>query len=489
MLGRLKIGDHDPGELDYLEALAEFHSGDLDAAIARARKVPVDAIDFRRARLLIIEAHALKGDVVAFERELSSMSPEFFPLFFLPYVWQTALRNSDDPEATINKALRAAKSWRQVSVTVSGVYHAWNRQSCDLALQLVEHRCDQRLRAAAIEQAIERDHDTSTDTPLAVRQVAAAVLLDEELHSAVTRFDAERASREIVKRLINHDTPNAEDFIQALRTQWRIGSRTDFVDNVLQSLDALLGSCGPDGMQIVSLAYREALIIQHKNAVETLEIRLPELASETEKPIVDILERQASPMGRLALQAACHDLRAIERDGNAWRDAGMVSLGFFRVLELELNHRVILPLLNSHAVEDALVEVAKLRTVEPSIAVKRAINFWERVVGEKRGMELGNAEIFLDKIRTASGCDAVIKSTFRTALASLLSNDGVIAFNDGELSRLVNQDARERFRNPPAHTRYVGLPRAQEAKVYVENALLKLFSWTVGAASSSPTIH
>jgi hypothetical protein len=149
-------------------------------------------------------------------------------------------------------------------------------------------------------------------------------------------------------------------------------------------------------------------------------------------------------------------LLAIEQGGNVWSDAGMVSLGFFRILELELNHRVILPLLNSRAAADIQVGVTQLRAVEQSGKVISAIKFWENIAGrvhsagEKKGMELGLSGIFLSKIRVVSGCDAAIKSSFRSVLISLLSCDGIVAFDNGDLGSLISQQACGNYPPPLA---------------------------------------
>ncbi len=496
MLGRLRECDHDRGELYFLEAFAEFQSGDLDAVIACATQVPSDAIDWCRARLLIIEAYALKGDVQAVEREISSNLAGSFPDFFLPYVWQSVVRNSDAPESALEKAVSSAKLWPSTSVLGSGVYSAWNQQSCELAVQFVEHRRDLSLRASALEQAGANQPDSEPDPPLTVRRVAAAVRLDPELYASIATFDAERSSAEIVTRLINHGRPNAKDCVQALLTQWRIGDRAIFVENVLRSMDGLLSDFHSGGVQLASLAYREAVIAGQEHVVAELRSRLPNLAEEPGTDVTGLLEKQASPMGKLALRAAYADLLAAERHDSAWRDAGMVSLGFFRVLELEINHRLIIPLLDGCSEVDNVAGLDRLRGGEQTRKVKKAIEFWdrafsmnERAVNGRKGMELGIVEIFLEKLRDAAGCDSDIKAVFRDRLQYLLSGDGRQAFAGGDLSRLVNQEARERFRNSPAHTRYVGLPRAREAKDYVEDALSKLFSWTTVLASVKPTVH
>jgi hypothetical protein len=74
-------------------------------------------------------------------------------------------------------------------------------------------------------------------------------------------------------------------------------------------------------------------------------------------------------------------------------------------------------------------------------------------------------------------------------ILQLLSSPGVEAFKSRSLVHLIDGNARERFRNPPAHSRYIGLPIARECKQYVENVLSQLIDFTAGGSESPKTVH
>ena len=62
----------------------------------------------------------------------------------------------------------------------------------------------------------------------------------------------------------------------------------------------------------------------------------------------------------------------------------------------------------------------------------------------------------------------------KSYLSKYLSDDGVKALDDGLLATMVQPKVRNKYRNPPAHTRYVRLEIALECREYVEKNLLLL---------------
>ena len=164
----------------------------------------------------------------------------------------------------------------------------------------------------------------------------------------------------------------------------------------------------------------------------------------------------------------------------------MISLGFFRILELEFNERLITPMLEMLDLEMLDREISALTGAKPSGHRKKAVEFWEkmkvslhRAKEYRKGIELGALELILAKISQATGSDINIKSLLRSSLFPALSTEGIEALNSGELARLLDQSAREKFRNPPAHSRYLHLSTARECKAYVENVLNRLVSFTL----------
>jgi hypothetical protein len=206
-----------------------------------------------------------------------------------------------------------------------------------------------------------------------------------------------------------------------------------------------------------------------------------------------MLERQLSPMGRLALRSANWDLAWAEEDSNLWRDAGMISLGFFRILELEFNERLILPMrtLDMDAFERQLGD---LEVGHPQKS--KAVEFWKkmkppllRAKNQRKGLELGALELLLRKVAQVDDVDRDLKAMLHSGLSAYLSAEGVEALRSRRLARLVDDSARERFRNPPAHSRYVDLATAKDCKRYVDATLNQLITYTTDRAIGNSTLH
>ena len=59
----------------------------------------------------------------------------------------------------------------------------------------------------------------------------------------------------------------------------------------------------------------------------------------------------------------------------------------------------------------------------------------------------------------------------RRFLFDQLTDDGVREFNNGKLDEWYSNSTRNKYRNPPAHNKYLSLKIATEAKNYVEDQL------------------
>lgn len=154
LVGRLREEGHDPGEVAFLEATASFHANRLHEAIDIARSVPRDTADWPRAFMLLLEALALQGDITGIEVEIGHNEHRFeLPLFFLPYVCQVAIENSESPEDCFEHAIKIIDTDFDPRQSAPGAYQLWNRQSCKLAMRYIEQQQSLALRSQAVDQS------------------------------------------------------------------------------------------------------------------------------------------------------------------------------------------------------------------------------------------------------------------------------------------------------------------------------------------------
>jgi hypothetical protein len=502
MVGRLRTESHDIGEVEFLEATASFHSNRFDEAIKFARQVPKDAIDRQRAFMLLLESFAYLGDIKTIEAELLAVPEFIFPDYFLRYVCQIAIENSATPKIAFESTSRIIESTLGLAPLGLGAFQMWNRHSCQLVVQYVEHLRDGALKDDAVRQSAMAEEPDELHTPLRLQQIEYALALDSDLVLKLSEIDDEDASIEIVKRLMNYGDPGREEYFQALTTQWRIGDRSRFLANVLAN-DELLVDATSEAQQVILWAYQEARIATRHSDAELFKSKLlhfPAMAAEVNKieaaNTPRHFERGLSPMGRLALRSANWDLLNAEKEALLWKDAGMISLGFFRIIELECNERIILPMLPNLDVDLLGEYLNNLKVTSQDNSTKRTAVFWGKMLPQLRrakqqskGLELGALELLLAKIADPTGPDSVIKMPIYRAVLQRLTSTGVDALISGELSRLLDADAREKFRNPPAHSRYVDLATARECKRYTEDVLGHLIEFSIEKHEAKPTTH
>jgi hypothetical protein len=502
LVGRLREEEHDFGEVAFLEATASFHADKFKDAIKQSREVPREAIDWPRAFMLRLESYAYLGDFPAIEAELRAF-PEFvFPECFILYVCQITVENSANPEESLERAKRMLEG----SIGAQpgpGIFQTWNQHSCQLAVRLFEKVRDAWLMEAALEQTAGEGvpHSERLQSP-SVQRLQCALALDGDLTSRLAGVGPEGAYTEIVNRLLNYGSPGRKDFFQALATQWRIGDRSVFLANALESIDNLSADSSREARQAMIWAYQEAKLSSRHAEAEGLRWKLLEiplmadrLREIEEETSAEQLERALSPMARLGLRSANWDLAQATQEDLGWKDAGMISLGFFRIIELEFNEQLIFPMVRDLEIADLDSSLHALRASQVNRAAKE-IKVWERMLPqllrakeEHKGLELGALEMLLKKVASLSGPDLMLKSPIRAQLLRLLTPIGVDAFASGTLARLIDSRAIEKFRNPPAHSRYVSLTVARECKQYVEDALAQLIAFTIGAAGRAATVH
>lgn len=499
MLGQLREEKHDVGELEFLEASVLFYSNKFKDAIYFARQVPVDSLDWPRSYMILLESYAYQGDFNSIKAEIIA-HPEFlFPQGFILYIGQITVKNSLLPGETFKQFSDLIKN-RSPAVADCDIFNMWNRQTCELAVQFVEQvRSFKLTESAAFQSESDTDFLYILEENLLFKQIYWALSFDPELID-IAKNEPNRVFLTVLSRLMTNTNVEIEDLLQALDSEWRIGERSLFLDNVLLNLNKLSKFESVNSQQIILWAYQEARLENRKNDAkkirQTIDVipSMFELSRDIEKIIAsDRIEKGLSPMAILSWRSANLNLRQAVSDNLVWNDAGMISLGFFRILELEFNRRLMSPALRN--VDLFLMKEIVTTITNTSSAGKKASQFWLRMIPlieqnklKQKGLELGALELILAKIEKLNGPDIALKTHIQAEVLRRLTPVGVEAFLSGDLARRIDETAREKFRNPPAHTRYIPLSIAQECRRYVENVLLDLFVFTVDP-SDGDTLH
>lgn len=203
-----------------------------------------------------------------------------------------------------------------------------------------------------------------------------------------------------------------------------------------------------------------------------------------DRKIYDILSKK----GKFAYKAALWQFEHAMNANYGTTDAGMLCLSYMRILELEINERIITNLVG-HIEEIREDYNAFINMFDGEDEREKHRKTWGYVINvlteklKKESLELGPIYAVLDILRERkfkkSNPDYQMSNKLRAYFDQLLTAEGRTALQDGVLADMVKPKVREKFRNPPAHTRYVRLETALECREYVENNLILLNRYIV----------
>ena len=214
-----------------------------------------------------------------------------------------------------------------------------------------------------------------------------------------------------------------------------------------------------------------------------------------------------TPHGAVMYKAAQWQLMTMTEDTNAYVDAGMLCLSYMRIIEYELNQRVIKRIV---PYIDRIIE-ARNAQIEMFNAMKNEGKLTEKKWGRKinninerwgkgvleairdsaSGVELGKLSWFFqnfmsDRPKEVKPISDVVEMILKEE--KILSDSGLVALkqqkakdseNGFRFVDMTGKDRREKYRNPPAHTRFVSLSTAMKCVEYVNKAIIKIDEYTI----------
>lgn len=225
---------------------------------------------------------------------------------------------------------------------------------------------------------------------------------------------------------------------------------------------------------------------EYLTALKTLVGEVPYLNKEweehkDEKTIMSIL----SPKGQFAYKAAVLQYTYSLEHEYGGVDAGMLCLSYMRILELEVSQRIIIPLAKCFdSIKDTYSECLSMcRNEDDRIKFS---DHWAYIITELEkvknqeldGFMMGAICALFERMkvkRYRNNIHERMRESIDMYLSQILSDEG--NKNREAIQRIFASKNRERFRNPPAHTRYVGINTALECKSFVERNLIYLNDW------------
>ena len=474
---------HDPGELSYLESLYWWKSGDWAQTISYAEQVPAGCPDASNALRLMLEAYAHLADQQGFLRILRERAEDAktlgAPVFALCCLrFASALPPTQD----FDYELYAAFSSRSLELdpTDAGSVEYWVAYG-QHALEFLEYRQatqaytshGARTDPAGPQAKLTEGEAESTLEHLAAEhprlcQLLKVLGLDAGFPEASEGDDFTRFIVSRVWRIPVGTIPKFEQYETVLRAQFAAKHYDRVVKNARNIAPGLRNNSHPNKVALLQLIHQASVIAgdtEMEQEVTTWLAEQPgwvELLEESRRKIERaLLVETMTPVARALYLDGVVALEYTEKNGQEWRDAGMLSLGLFRILEVELNQRLVKP----------VIDDSRFLTVLPSSRheIVQSLRKFREYTND--GLMLGQLLELLRQLRAATETSGDMYADWRPLFLERLTETGQRSFADGTLAATISDEARQRFRNPPAHTRYLPLTAARECKIHVDRAL------------------
>lgn len=182
------------------------------------------------------------------------------------------------------------------------------------------------------------------------------------------------------------------------------------------------------------------------------------------------LARTLSLSGKLALDIAEETFQNINDNITGTKDYSALALQFFRIIEIEYNEKLIIPLIKN----------IDMKTFELKIKNNKGWykDFKSILNAQKNGeISLGTIRVLLYKIIKYK--DDEIGCYLFKAINKLLTSKGKENLKSEKMMRIINYDVLRNYRNPGAHTGYLPFSEACNVRKYVYKNLLIIEDWFV----------
>lgn len=487
----VKKNELDEGESYYLEGISHYINYEYSEACYYLDKVVLGNCDFNSAFSLKLECCALMGERDKLQAYIHDNLSIVYDRWLLTYMFMTLAFETDNPAVELPEEIKMLDHYSP----------SFKSRAIRLAARALTEGFELKENALLIRSVSEDSSIFEEDTKKLKRlnNVLSLFVLEDDsapfkdcLSSDSLNADSfDRVKTEntdkIYEMLLNQNPEDfdMENFRAVASIALRLKGSDAFIDLITGHLAELKkeltdGNSSTDAMEFLRMAYVESTV--QGNTIP----ELAELVKDTSDEISDDINtkqiiRKLSPMGKLAFQSAEKMLHMAEKIDFTMYDAGMLGLGYYRIIELEINQRIIFPMIKDFWIEAI---TGKKNSMDDE-AWKTFVKSWKfynnkfEAIAQSnytgKSLMLGEIYKFFLLIRTK--CEendsfAVEAVTFMKE--KLFTEKGVNKYNEGFFEEITGEIKRNRYRNPPAHTKYLSFKIAEECRDVVKETLLTL---------------
>lgn len=487
----VKKNELDEGESYYLEGISHYINHEYSEACYYLDKVVLGNCDFNSAFSLKLECCALMGERDKLQAYIHDNLSIVYDRWLLTYMFMTLAFETDNPAVELPEEIKMLDHYSP----------SFKSRAIRLAARALTEGFELKENALLIRSVSEDSSIFEEDTKKLKRlnNVLSLFVLEDDsapfkdcLSSDSLNADSsDRVKTEntdkIYEMLLNQNPEDfdMENFRAVASIALRLKGSDAFIDLITGHLAELKkeltdGNSSTDAMEFLRMAYVESTV--QGNTIP----ELAELVKDTSDEISDDINtkqiiRKLSPMGKLAFQSAEKMLHMAEKIDFTMYDAGMLGLGYYRIIELEINQRIIFPMIKDFWIE---AMTSKKNSMDDE-AWKTFVKSWKfynnkfEAIAQSnytgKSLMLGEIYKFFLLIRTK--CEendsfAVEAVTFMKE--KLFTEKSVNKYNEGFFEEITGEIKRNRYRNPPAHTKYLSFKIAEECRDVVKETLLTL---------------
>lgn len=487
----VKKNELDEGESYYLEGISHYINHEYSEACYYLDKVVLGNCDFNSAFSLKLECCALMGERDKLQAYIHDNLSIVYDRWLLTYMFMTLAFETDNPAVELPEEIKMLDHYSP----------SFKSRAIRLAARALTEGFELKENALLIRSVSEDSSIFEEDTKKLKRlnNVLSLFVLEDDsapfkdcLSSDSLNADSfDRVKTEntdkIYEMLLNQNPEDfdMENFRAVASIALRLKGSDAFIDLITGHLAELKkeltdGNSSTDAMEFLRMAYVESTV--QGNTIP----ELAELVKDTSDEISDDINtkqiiRKLSPMGKLAFQSAEKMLHMAEKIDFTMYDAGMLGLEYYRIIELEINQRIIFPMIKDFWIE---AMTGKKNSMDDE-AWKTFVKSWKfynnkfEAIAQSnytgKSLMLGEIYKFFLLIRTK--CEendsfAVEAVTFMKE--KLFTEKGVNKYNEGFFEEITGEIKRNRYRNPPAHTKYLSFKIAEECRDVVKETLLTL---------------
>lgn len=507
----------DPGEYAYFSAMVymkESDSASLDKAYKELKKIPETAVEYGTSRGMLAEVLARKGNPESF-LEVFDYHEHIGQLAMFSYVQQLILSMPFQSVSEENvEQVQQSEMIQKLGLVTDRLFECYSD-----ALRVSTEEPEYFAYLNNILEAAKQVYHFNRELPYVTPDDLKNAVCPGIVSKAVTLLEATGTLyKEALEQLMDDNTQeNRARFITQYFNFPKKGSVTaisprldlmlraarvfltdeEFVDTFLQNYNTYETVFSSElQQQWLTEAYFTALSCEHSRHAELRE-RLDKMcpdqgtAFEEDATYRSVWGMLTGP-GKLLYASAESSYRAARDSDYGWKDAGMLSLGYFRLVEVELRQRLLVDVFgkkdpdvrqwlrevgerSQQETEDNSYDVVKIGKGQFSLS--RTLIVLKQP--EKLSMEQMEYCFHLLSERAEIAPEwETHRDTLRRKFYSALSAEGIQASKDGRIAKTICVEKRTYYRNPPAHARYLSIEKAGECRDYVNQVISTLCgSW------------